>query len=65
MTTKTYLRDHQEEKIARFTDLAYRAVLEQGFVGSFLDLELSLWNAIRQSVENGALRPRETAESAA
>ena len=62
MTTKTF---HQEDKIAHLTDLAYRAVLEQGFVGSFLDLELSLWNAIRQSVENGAFRPAETSESAA
>lgn len=43
--------DQREEKIARLTEAAYRAILERGFHGSFLDLELSLWETIRQAVE--------------
>jgi hypothetical protein len=45
----------RENDIARFTETAYRAVLERGFRGSFLDLELSLWHAIRQAVEQQAV----------
>ena len=40
----------REDNIARVTDAAYHAVLERGYRGSFLELELSLWNAIRQAV---------------
>jgi hypothetical protein len=40
-----------EEKIAHLTDIAYQVVLERGFRGSFLELELSLWNAIRNAVD--------------
>jgi hypothetical protein len=43
----------REEKIARLTEAAYRAILERGFQGSFLDLELSLWGAVREAVEQG------------
>jgi hypothetical protein len=43
--------EHREEKIARLTEAAYRAILERGFKGSFLQLELSLWETIRQAVE--------------
>jgi hypothetical protein len=43
--------EHREEKIARLTEAAYRAILERGFKGSFLELELSLWEKIRQAVE--------------
>ncbi len=42
---------HREEWIAHLTDSAYRAVLERGFKGSFLELELSLWHAVRAAVE--------------
>jgi hypothetical protein len=49
-----YLQD-REENIARLTEAAYRAVLELGYRGSFLDLELSLWNVIRQAVEQRAV----------
>lgn len=41
----------REDRIAGLTESAYRAVLERGYRGSFLELELSLWNAIRQAVE--------------
>jgi hypothetical protein len=44
----------REDNIARVTDAAYHAVLERGYRGSFLELELSLWNAIRQAVDPGA-----------
>jgi hypothetical protein len=40
----------REEDIARVTETAYHAVLALGYRGSFLDLELSLWNAIRHAV---------------
>jgi hypothetical protein len=40
----------REEKIAHLTETAYRAVLERGYRGSFLDLELSLWSAIRDAI---------------
>ncbi|HZZ77448.1 MAG TPA: hypothetical protein VFE62_02955 [Gemmataceae bacterium] len=43
--------DAHEERIARLTQAAYHAVLERGYRGSFLDLELSLWNALRDAVE--------------
>lgn len=42
---------NREENIARITEAAYDAVLELGYRGSFLDLELSLWKVIRQAVE--------------
>ena len=45
--------ESREERIARLTEAAYRAVLERGYRGSFLELELSLWSAIRQAIENG------------
>ena len=46
---------NREENIARLAETAYRAVLALGYRGSFLDLELSLWNAIRQAVEQQAV----------
>jgi hypothetical protein len=50
--------DEREQHIADLTEIAYRAVLERGYQGSFLELELSLWQAIRQSVEQDELPPR-------
>lgn len=38
----------REDWLAELTEAAYRSVLASGFRGSFLDLELSLWQAIRQ-----------------
>jgi len=43
--------EQREEKIARLTEAAYQAILQRGFRGSFIDLELSIWGAIRQAVE--------------
>jgi hypothetical protein len=39
-----------EDRIAQLTGIAYQAILERGFRGSFLELELSLWNAVRAAV---------------
>lgn len=43
---------HREEQIAQLTDTAYRAILACGYRGSFIELELSLWNAVRKAVED-------------
>ncbi len=56
--------EHREEKIARLTEAAYHAVLARGFRGSFLDLELSLWGAIRQAVEQDQLAESAATEAA-
>jgi len=40
-------RSLPEDILAELTDSAYRVVLHQGFKGSFLDLELGLWQALR------------------
>ena len=45
----------REEWIAQLTQAAHRTVLERGYRGSFLDLELSLWREIRQTVEQTLL----------
>jgi hypothetical protein len=45
------LLQNREDWIAELTQVAYRSVLDRGYRGSFLDLELSLWHAIRHVVE--------------
>ena len=45
-------QEHQEEQIAQLTDTAYRAILARGYRGSFIELELSLWNAVRKVVQD-------------
>ncbi len=45
------LHRNREDWIAELTQVAYRSVLDRGYRGSFLDLELSLWHAIRHAVE--------------
>ena len=35
-----------EDVLARATDAAYRVALRRGFRGTFLDLELGLWDAV-------------------
>ena len=47
---------HREEKIARLTEAAYRAILARGYRGSFIDLELALWDAIREAVESAEVK---------
>jgi hypothetical protein len=36
-----------EDFLARLTDAAYRVSLKHGFQGSFLDVQLELWSALR------------------
>ena len=36
-----------EEFLAEITDAAYRVALRHGIKGSFLDIELGLWEALR------------------
>jgi hypothetical protein len=36
-----------EEFLASLTDAAYRVALKHGFSGSFVDLQLELWSALR------------------
>lgn len=56
VASTAYKPELREEKIARLTEAAYQAILEKGFRGSFLELELSLWKTIREKVEH-AERP--------
>jgi hypothetical protein len=46
-----------EDQIAQWTNIAYQAILERGFRGSFIELELSLWDAIRKAAEPRANVP--------
>lgn len=50
MTATITQSSQREDRIAALTESAYRAILERGFHGSFLALELSLWNTIREAV---------------
>jgi hypothetical protein len=48
-----------EDFLARLTETAYRVALEHGFTGSFLDLQLDLWSALRGVVsQHVGVRPR-------
>jgi hypothetical protein len=40
-----------ERLLAELTDTAYRLAVRQGIRGSFLDLELGLWQALRDVLE--------------
>jgi len=39
-----------EDFLAELTDAAYRVALEHGIAGSFLDVQLDLWAALRRVV---------------
>lgn len=39
-----------EEFLAELTDAAYRVALRHGLKGSFVDVELELWGALRQAI---------------
>ena len=47
----TSLPGQREEWIAHLTAIAYHAILRRGFRGSFLDLELSIWQDVRRIVD--------------
>jgi hypothetical protein len=40
-----------EDRIARLTDAAYQAALQHGVTGSFVDVQLGIWSAIRKVLE--------------
>ena len=40
-------RSSQEQFLAELTDAAYRVALRHGVKGSFIDVELGLWKALR------------------
>ncbi len=56
------LIQNREDLIAELTQVAYHSVLNRGFRGSFLQLELSLWHALRQAVEPATLTETRTAK---
>lgn len=45
----------EEEIVAELTDIAYRALLQQGLKRSFVDVELERWTEIRRAV-SGVVR---------
>ena len=45
-------QQEREEWIAHLTEIAYRAVIQRGYQGSFQELELSLLREVRQVVDN-------------
>src|SRR5262245_22527747 len=50
--------DACEQKVARLTRAAYEVALGEGIQGSFLDMELRLWKAMRTVVgRNRSQRP--------
>ena len=50
----------REAYLARLTTAAYEAALRHGIRGSFADLELSLWRALRTAVEHETDKAVET-----
>jgi len=51
-------RSSPEHFLAELTDAAYRVALRHGFKGSFLDVELDLWAALRSVLARDRHRPR-------
>jgi hypothetical protein len=52
-----------EEFLAKLTDAAYRVVLRHGIKGSFLDVELALWKALRSVASKEGDRRIQTGRS--
>lgn len=61
MTASLRLPPHEEEFLARLTDIAYQTALRQGLQQPFVEVELDLWRRIRTAY----LEHRAVAESAA
>jgi hypothetical protein len=47
-----------EEVLAELADVAYQVLLRNGLRGSFLEVELELWRALRAAYYQAALAPR-------
>ena len=48
-----------EDRIARLTDAAYQVALQNGLSGSFIDVQLGIWSAIRNIIEAEASSARD------
>jgi hypothetical protein len=48
---------HSEDFLAELADSAYRVALRHGFKGSFLQVELGIWNALREVFAKEAGNP--------
>jgi hypothetical protein len=46
-TDPTHSQTELEGLVAELTDAAYRVTLRHGFKGTFVDVELGLWHALR------------------
>lgn len=56
-TPATLLSNAEEELLARLTRTAYEVALRHRPDGSFLELELGLWAALREVLEEEVLVP--------
>ena len=62
---KTAIRPTPEDDLlAELTDIAYRALLRQGLQRPFVEVELELWEDIRDAYRNVEARYVRTPESA-
>ena len=52
-----------EEVVAELAAAAYRVALRHGTQGSFIDLELDLWRALRSAVADAATERPQAVES--
>lgn len=39
-----------DDHIARIADAAYQVALQHGFTGSFVEMELAIWSAVREEL---------------
>lgn len=46
------ITDSAEDRIARLTDAAYQVALQNGLTGSFVEVQLGIWSAIRSVIES-------------
>ena len=57
MSITTETPNRQEAYVAEVTDTAYQAAIRKGFNGSFLDLELELWYALKNVLDDPGIVP--------
>ena len=48
---ESHSSDDADDRIARLTDAVYRVALEHGMTGSFVELQLGIWSAIRNVIK--------------
>jgi|GEM_PF-6256474 len=54
-----------DDHIARIADAAYQVALQHGFTGSFVDMELAIWSAVRQELGSATVHSAEDASAEA